>query len=84
MSKKPVSRRSWKSLEVLQDLVSFDDDGGDFVDDGDQTHQGQQLMERRQAGRLHLHEDPGKLHPVMGLSGREAQSDALIKLPRAN
>lgn len=79
-----MSRRSWKSLEVLQDLVSFDEDGGDFVDEGDQTHQGQQLMERRQAGRLHLHEDLGELHPVMGLSGREAQSGVLIKLSRAN
>lgn len=79
-----MSRRSWKSLEVAQHLVSFDHDGGDFVDDGDQTHQGQQLIEWRQAGGLHLHEDPGELHPDTGLSGREAQGAVLIKLSRAN
>lgn len=81
---KIVSRRSWESREVPQHLVSFDKDGGEFVGDGDQTHQGQQLIERKQAGRLHLHEDLGKFHSDVGLSGREMQNGVLIKLSRAN
>lgn len=84
MSKKPVSWRPWKSLEVPHHVVPFGEDGGDFVDDGDQTHQGKQLIEGRQAGRLHLHEDPGELHPDMGLSVREGQSAVLIKPSGAN
>lgn len=67
-----------------QHLVSFDKDGGEFVGDSGQTYQGQQLTERKQAERLHLHEDLGKFHSDVGLSGREVQSGMLIKLSRAS